>query len=42
MKKTTTLLLTLFMFVFANAQNTDEQQIASVLNNQKNEWNANN
>ncbi|MBS1578334.1 MAG: nuclear transport factor 2 family protein [Bacteroidetes bacterium] len=42
MKKTTTLLLTLFMFVFANAQNTDEQQIASVLNNQKNEWNKGN
>ncbi|MBS1639442.1 MAG: nuclear transport factor 2 family protein [Bacteroidetes bacterium] len=42
MKKTTTLLLTLFMLVFANAQNTDEQQIASVLNNQKNEWNKGN
>ncbi|MBS1641784.1 MAG: nuclear transport factor 2 family protein [Bacteroidetes bacterium] len=42
MKKTTTLLLTLFVFVFANAQNTDEQQIASVLNTQKNEWNKGN
>ncbi|MBS1626777.1 MAG: nuclear transport factor 2 family protein [Bacteroidetes bacterium] len=42
MKKTTILFLTLFIFTCTHAQHTDEQQIATVLNNQKDEWNKGN